>query len=298
MATLTTSVPPAPPPARARRGTTGSSGSTRRAGPWTYTALAIVLIVSIFPLYWQFLMGSHQVEEFYDPTPPLIPGGNFWSNALRVFDTVEFWKALVNSLFISGVIAASVVTFSTLAGFALAKLRFRGRGPMLAIIVATMAIPTQLGIIPLFMVMSRMGWVGSVWAVIVPGLVTAFGVFWMRQYLVTALPDELIEAARVDGCSMIRVFWHTAVPAARPAAAMLALFTFIMAWNDFMWPLIVLNPGNPTVQTVLNQLQAGYAKDWPLVMAGTTMATVPLIILFVVFGKQIVAGIMHGAVKG
>lgn len=294
--TIAPTVTPAPAPVR-RRGAESAEGS-RRAGRWTYIGLIMILLASMFPLYWQFLIGSHTVEKFYQPVPPLIPGGFFWQNAVRVIDTVEFWRALANSFFISGVITVSVVTFSTLAGFAFAKLRFRGRNGLMAFVVATMAIPTQLGIIPLFMVMREIGLVGSVWAVILPGLVTAFGVFWMRQYLSSALPDELIEAARVDGCSMIRVFWHTAVPAARPAAAMLALFTFIMAWNDFMWPLIVLSPSNPTVQTVLNQLQAGYAKDWPLVMAGTTMATIPLIVLFIVFGRQIVAGIMAGAVKG
>jgi cellobiose transport system permease protein len=282
---------------RVRQGGHGSE-SGRRPGRWTYISLAVIIIASLFPLYWQFLGGSHTLEEFYDSTPPMLPGGHFWENATRAFDTVKFWKAMANSLFISSVITFSVVLFATLAGFAFAKLRFRGRNGLMAFVVATMAVPTQLGIIPMFILMSKFGWIGSVWSVIIPTLVTAFGVFWMRQYLVTALPDELIEAARVDGCSMIKVFWHTALPAARPAAAMLALFTFILAWNDFMWPLVAMSPSNPTVQTALNQLQAGYQDDWPMVMAATTMATIPLLLLFIVFGRQIVAGIMSGAVKG
>jgi cellobiose transport system permease protein len=283
-----------PLPASRRR----RRGGYSRPGWLTYGMLGAVLLGSLFPLYWQFLIGSHEPSVLNDPVPPLLPGSQFWANAQRVFDTVEFWKALGNSIVISSVIALSVVLFSTLAGFAFAKLRFRGNGALMTFVVLTMAIPTQLGIIPLYILMAQLGWTGTKWAVIVPGLVSAFGVFWMRQYLEQALPYELIEAARVDGCSMIRVFWHTALPAARPAAAMLGTFTFILAWNDFMWPLIVMNPDNPTIQTAIDQLQAGYWDDYSLVMAGATLGTIPLLILFFFAGRQIVAGVMAGAVKG
>ena len=161
-----------------------------------------------------------------------------------------------------------------------------------------MAVPTQLGVVPMFVVMAELGWAGSIWAVIVPWLVTAFGVFFMRQYLLDAVPDELIEAARMDGCSMFRTFWTVAVPAARPAAAVLWLFTFMMVWTDFFWPLIVLPGDNPTIQVALNQLQSGFFKDYSLVLTGATLATVPLLVLFVVAGRQLVSGIMQGAVKG
>ena len=153
-------------------------------------------------------------------------------------------------------------------------------------------------VVPLFILMAKLGWTGSVWAVIIPWIVTAFGVFFMRQYLVDAIPDELVEAARVDGCSMFRIFRHVAVPAARPAAAMLWLFTFMYVWTDFFWPLIVLPGDNPTVQIALNQLQSGFFKDYSLVLTGATLATVPLLVLFVLTGRQLVAGIMQGAVKG
>ena len=152
--------------------------------------------------------------------------------------------------------AVSVVVFSTLAGFAFAKLRFRGRKGLLVFVIATMAVPTQLGIVPLFIVMSKLGWTGTLFAVIVPGMVTAFGVFWMTQYLQDALPYELIEAARVDGASMIRPSGTSPFPAARPAAAMLALFTFVATWTNFFWPFIVLGPTNPTLPVALQLLQA------------------------------------------
>ncbi len=271
---------------------------TRRPGFLVYGLLAAFAIGSALPLYWSFLIGSYTKEVMTRQVPPLLPGGHFLENARRVFDSVPFWKALGNSLMVSTVAATSVVFFCVLAGYAFAKLRFRGRGPLLVFVVVTMAVPTQLGVVPLFILMSKLGWTGTVWAAIVPWIVTAFGVFFMRQFLVDAVPDELIEAARVDGCSQFRTFWTVGVPAARPAAAILWLFTFMQVWTDFFWPLIVLPTDDPTVQIALNQLQSGYYKDYALILAGATLATIPLLILFIATGRQLVAGIMQGAVKG
>jgi cellobiose transport system permease protein len=134
--------------------------------------------------------------------------------------------------------------------------------------------------------------------VIVPGLVTAFGVFLMTQYLSSAIPDELLEAGRIDGCSTLRLFWHVVLPAARPAAAVLGLFTFMQAWNDFFWPLVVLTPENPTVQVALSSLASGYTTDYALVLTGTVLAIVPIVAVFAVLGRQIIGGIMSGAIKG
>ena len=275
---------------------TGSS-SVRRPGFLTYGFLGAVLLASIFPLYWSFLVGSHD-NTVLSRGIPLLPGGNFLANAEKVFDSIPFWKAMGNSLIVSSVTAASVVVFSTLAGFAFAKLRFRGSKGLLVFVVATMAVPTQLGVVPLFIVMSKLGWTGSLWAVIIPGVVTAFGVFWMTQYLRDALPDELIEAVRMDGASMIQAFWYIGFPAARPAAAMLALFTFVATWTNFFWPFIVLDPSNPTLPVALQLLQAAHFVDYSVVLAGAVLATVPLLLLFVAAGRQLVSGIMQGAVKG
>jgi cellobiose transport system permease protein len=270
-------------------------GKPRKA---TYWVLAIFVLGSLFPFYWSFLVASRDNGMLTERIPPFVPGGNFFANAARVFDTVPFWKALANSVIVSGTVTLTTVLFSSLAGFAFAKLRFRGRNGLFVFIVVTLAVPTQLGIIPLFIAMSKLGWAGGLQSVIVPNLVTAFGVFWMRQYTVDALPYELIEAARVDGCSMIRIFWNVCLPAVRPAAAILAMFTFMTSWNDFLWPLVVLDAGNPTVQVALEKLQSGYYVDYSLVLAGTTLATIPILIVFVLLGRQIVAGIMQGAVKG
>ena len=271
-----------------------------RPGWFVYLALVIVLVASLFPFYWSFLVGSGDSTTIRDPNMSWIPGGNFFENASTVINNpaVNFWKALWNSIIVSTTVSVSTVVLSTLAGFAFAKLRFKGNNGLFIAVIATMAVPVQLGIVPLYILMAQYGWTGSLGAVIIPGLVTAFGVFWMTQYMQQSLPTELIEAARVDGCNMIRTFWHVAVPSARPAAAMLFLFTFVTAWNNFLWPLIVLDQSNPTLPVALSMLQANYFVDYSLVLAGVLLATVPLLILFVFTGRQLVSGIMAGAVKG
>jgi cellobiose transport system permease protein len=275
-------------------------GSNRRGGWVTYTLLTIVLLISFYPIYYTFLLASSDAPTIaQNPIPSLIPEGNFIDNITRVLNSdIKFWQALWNSIVVAVITSVSVVLFATLAGFSFAKLRFRGRRALLVFVIATMAVPTQLGVVPLFILMSELGWTGKLIAVIVPGMVTAFGVFWMTQYFEEALPFELIEAARVDGCSMIRTFWHVALPAAKPAAAMLALFTFVASWTNFFWPFIVLGSTNPTLPVSLQLLQASYFKDYSLIMAGVVLATIPLILLFIVAGKQLVSGIMAGAVKG
>jgi cellobiose transport system permease protein len=271
-----------------------------RPGWVTYTILGVVLLASAYPLYYSFLLGSSDAGTIArNPIPSLIPQGNFGTNVGRVISSdIQFWKAVFNSAVIAIITALSVVLFSTLAGYSFSKLRFKGRAPLLVFVVATMAVPTQLSIVPMFILMSKIGWTGRIEAVIVPGLVTAFGVFWMTQYLETALPFELVEAARVDGCSMIRTFWHVALPASRPAAAMLGLFTFIGSWTSFFWPFIVLGSSNPSLPVAIQLLQSSYFKDYSLILAGVTIAALPLIVVFAFTGKHLVAGVMAGAVKG
>ncbi len=288
--------------AAARRRTRKSSGgANRRAGWIVYALLGIVLLISAFPLYFTLLLGSSDpVEISQNAVPQWLPDLSLFTQFRTVIEStqINFWLALTNSLIIAVVVSLAVVLFSTLAGFSFAKLRFRGRGPLLVFVIATMAVPTQLGVIPMYILMSDLGWTGKLQAVIVPVLVSAFGVFWMTQYLSESLPYELIEAARVDGASMIRTFWSIALPAARPAAAMLGLFTFVQQWTNFFWPSIVLSSENPTLPLVVKSLQSNYFVDYSLVMGGVFLVTLPLLVIFAFVGKQLVAGIMQGAVKG
>jgi ABC transporter, permease protein len=280
------------------RGT--SFGADRRPGWVTYTILMVIFVLSCFPVYYAILLASSDGATIAaNPLPSLLPQGNLWENLGRVMSSdVNFWRALTNSVIISVVTAISVMFFSTLAGFAFSKLRFRGSKPLLLFVIGTMAVPAQLGVVPLFIVMAELKWIGELQAVIVPGLASAFGVFWMTQYLQSALPFELVEAARVDGCSMIRTFWHVAVPSARPAMVMLGMFTFVSSWTSFFWPFIVLGSKNPTLPVALTLLQGTYFKDYSLIMAGVVITTVPLMILFVLAGRHLVTGVMQGAIKG
>lgn len=286
--------------AAARKRQRSSYGADRRPRWLTYLVLTVVLLISVYPIYYAILLASSDaVTIAQNPIPSLIPQGNLFENISSVVNSdIKFWTAFFNSLVIGAITALSVVLFSTLAGFSFSRLRFRGRGPLLVFVIATMAVPTQLGVVPLFILMSELGWVGQLQAVIIPGMVTAFGVFWMTQYLESALPFELVEAARIDGCNLIKAFWYVALPAARPAATMLALFTFVASWTNFFWPFIVLGSENPTLPVALQLLQASYFKDYSLIMAGVVAASVPLIVLFFFAGRQLVSGIMQGAVKG
>lgn len=283
-----------------RRGKKTTKIRGHRAGLWVYLGLGVVILSAVFPYYWSFLIGSGDSSTINDPNMSWIPGGNFLANAASVINdpAVNFWPALWNSIYSSTLIAAAVVITSTLAGWAFAKLRFPGSKALLVFVVATMAVPMQLGVVPLYILFADLGWTGQIGAIIIPALTSAFGVFWMTQYLQQSVPDELIEAARVDGASMIRTFWVIGATAARPAAAMLFLFTFVGAWNQFFWPFIVLDRQNPTLPVALSLLQSNYFVDYSVVLAGVLLSTIPLLILFAFAGKQLVSGIMAGAVKG
>jgi len=269
------------------------------ASPMTYVGLLLAVGLSIAPLWFMVVMASRPNSEITSIPPPLTLGDQLDDNIWRVLENedVRFGQAMLNSLIVAGVCTISVVLLSSMAGFAFAKLRFRGRGAALLIVIGTMMIPVQLGLVPLYMLMGNLGLNGQLPAVILPFLVSGFGVFMMRQYAASAVPNELIDAARVDGASTLRLFWSVVLPALRPAAAVLGLLTFMERWNDFLWPYLTLDPDHPTVQVALSRLSGGYYTDQALVMAGTLLGTVPLILVFVLFGRQIIGGIMEGGVK-
>ena len=269
-----------------------------RAGPVTYTLVVLAGLVSVFPLYWTLVAGSHTNSEIAATPPPFLPNATLFENIARATEQAPLGLAILNSVLVSGAITIGTVLFCTLAGFAFAKLRFRGNRLLLGLVIGTMMVPTQLAVIPLFMMIAQLQWVDQLQAVVLPTLVSAFGVFFMRQYLVSALPDELLEAGRVDGASTHRIFFSIVLPVARPAMAVLAMLTFLTAWNEFFWPIIALTAANPTVQVAIANLGSGYVPQRAVIMAGTLLGTLPVLVVFAVLGKQIVGGIMSGAVKG
>ncbi|SEG79491.1 cellobiose transport system permease protein [Actinacidiphila yanglinensis] len=305
MAQLTQQIPSAGPrhsgmsPRAARRWRrAGAAGGQQRAGWITYAVLIFATLVSLFPLYWTVVAASRTGTELVTPPTPLLPGSHLVENLKIVWNQVDMTKALINSTIVATCVAVSTVLFATLAGFAFAKLEFRGRNALLTLVVATMTIPPQLTVIPLYQIITKVGWVGHIQSVILPSLVAAFGVFFMRQFLSEALPVELVEAARVDGAHSLRIIWHVVFPIARPGMAVLGMLVFVQSWNDFFWPFIALNQQNPTVQVALQGLGSGdHTINQAVVVCGALVATLPLLLVFAVLGRQIVGGITAGAIK-
>ena len=273
----------------------------QRTSPLSYLALAAITFLSIFPFYWMFVVSSNTNAEITKSPPSLIPGGRFLIVAEKVMSAegVYFNTALMNTFIVGISIAVAQVVFSAIAGFAFAKLNFRGRKFFILFIVGTMMLPSQLGIIPLFMLVKNLQMIDTLYALIVPALVTAFGVFWMRQIIDAQVPNELLEAASIDGASVPRIFFGVVLPIIRQSSFVLGLFSFLAAWNDYLWPTIVLqNPRNFTLQVALTQLKPMYGLDYALQMGGAFLATAPLLILFIFVGRKLVSGVMDGAVKG
>ncbi|MFI8202015.1 carbohydrate ABC transporter permease [Streptomyces sp. NPDC052492] len=301
---MTTTVTPPETPIvkeekRSRLPKSARAGGTLHGGPIAYAVLIVFTLVSLFPLVWTAIAASRDNQRLAENPPPLWFGSNLFKNLEIAWKDANLGEAFLNTTIVAGISAVTIVVLSTVAGFAFAKLRFKGRNALMLLVIGTMMVPPQLSIIPLYMMVAKLDWTDQLQAVIFPSLVSAFGVFFMRQYLLQALPDEVIEAARVDGASSWRVVWHVVFPAARPAMAVLGMLMFVQAWNDFLWPFLVLTQtGNPTVQVAVAGLGRGYTPDQSLIMAGALLGTLPLLLVFAIFGKQIVGGIMQGAVKG
>jgi len=273
----------------------------RKMSPLSYAILGLVALLSAFPFYWMLIVVSNGNEEISKVPPSMIPGPNLPTTIAHVFeDSPYFGQSMLNTIFVGTVVSVAQVFFCSLAGFAFAKLNFRGRKFMIVFVIATMMLPSQLGIIPLFQLMTDFGWVNTLTALIVPALVTAFGVFWMRQIIDAQVPNQLLEAASIDGAGVIRTFISVVIPVIMQSGFVLGLFSFLATWNDFLWPLLVLNdPEVSTVQVTVNRLgKNNYVLDYALNMGGALLATIPLLLLFAVVGKRLVSGVMDGAVKG
>ncbi|MFD2077914.1 cellobiose transport system permease protein [Actinopolymorpha cephalotaxi] len=264
----------------------------------THVLLLFGVAISIFPFYWMFVMASRTTEDIFKFPPELLPGTHLLENIGKVFDSVNLLGSTANTIFVAVVTTVLVLFFDSIAAFAFAKFDFPAKNLLFVVLLVTFMIPSQLSTVPSFVIMANFGWVGSFQALIVPGAVNAFGIFLLRQYAQGAVSAELLDAARIDGCNFWRQYWHVAVPLLRPALAFLGIFTFINAWNDYFWPLVVLiDPGRQTLQVALSQLNGLYNTDYSMVMAGTLLAVIPLIIVFFLGARQFLADLAAGAVK-
>lgn len=267
--------------------------------PSLYGMLIIVSLLCLFPFYWMYVIGSSDNSAIATIPPTVIPGNNWWATFEHITGMFDLWTVYRNSFVVSFITSVLQVFFSTLAGFAFAKLRFRGNNTLFAIVLVFLTIPLQLGIIPLYLLMSNLGLVDTLLALILPYVVSVFGVFWMRQAMLSNVPQELIDSGSVDGAGFFKIYWSLALPLVRSSAFVLFLFTFLTAWNDFAWPLIITQtPENFTAQVAVAQLNSANNPSYPSILGGSLVMVLPLIVMFVVTARQFVAGVMDGAVKG
>lgn len=272
---------------------------TRSRGTALHAVLVVGLLLSAFPFYWAVIMSTHTTSDIFSYPPKLLPGSHFLENARHLFDNIDFFGSMFNSLLVAGSVTFLVLFFDSLAAFVFAKFDFPGKNVLFALLMAIFMVPAQLAAIPQFVIMAKLGWIGTMTSLIVPAAANAFGIFWMRQYMKGAIHDELLDASRIDGASFLRQYWHVALPVVRPGLAFLGIFTFMGQWNDYAWPLIALtNPDNVTLQVALSQLNGTHGTtDYGMVMTGALLALVPLLIVFAVGARQIIGDLAKGAIR-
>ncbi|MEZ0074254.1 carbohydrate ABC transporter permease [Planotetraspora sp. GP83] len=264
-----------------------------------HLVLATGVVVSLFPFYWTAVMASNTTQDVYRVPPKLVFGPELFNNISRVFESIDFTGSFLNTLIVACSTTVLVLFFDSLAAFTFAKYEFPGRKYLFGALLLMFMLPAQLSLIPQFVIMVNIGWVGTVKALIVPAAANAFGIFWMRQYIMGAVPDDLIAAARLDGAGFFRQYWNVALPIIRPGLAFLGIFTFIGSWNDYAWPLIVMtDPSNLTLQVALSQLNTAHNTDYSMVMAGALLAVAPLVVVFALFARGFVADAVKGALRG
>jgi multiple sugar transport system permease protein len=262
-----------------------------------HTLLLPLALLMVTPLLWM-LMTSVQTPDEARQFPPVLPSGIHWQNYTNALHAAPFGRFFFNTTLVTGVCVLGNLLFCSLAGYAFARFRFFGRDVVFVVILATLMVPFQVVMIPTFLIMKELGMIDSLGALILPNLVTPFGIFLMRQFFRT-LPIDLEEAARIDGCSRLETLFRIVLPLSGPALATLAVITFLYSWNDFLWPLIVIQSTNHmTLQLGLSTFQGAHATNWTLLMAGNVMATLPMLIAFVLAQKQFVNSIAATGVKG
>ncbi|GER86160.1 sugar ABC transporter permease [Dictyobacter vulcani] len=276
---------------------------TRKPVKWTsimaWIILLIAAVVALWPMYWLFITALTPTTFAIKTPPDLIPLHASIDNFQRLLTQAsDYWSWGKNSIIIALTITIFHIFFDTLAGYAFAKKNFPGKDFLFWLLVATMMIPSYVTFIPLYVETRNLGLLDNLLAVILPGLAGVFGIFLMRQYIQT-LPTELLEAARMDGCGELRVFWHVILPLSKPAVGALAIMVFVQHWNDFFWPLVVLqSSSNYTLPVGVAGLQGEFTTDFGIIFAGAALAALPMIIFFMIFQRNFLSGVRMGAIKG
>jgi ABC-type glycerol-3-phosphate transport system permease component len=257
----------------------------------TYLLLAITAFIVLLPIFWMLSTSLKTPREVFQLPIEWIPSDPVWSNYPEAYDRIDFTRYFLNSMIVAGGVTILHVLLATMAGYGLAKYRFGGRQVLLLAIIATLVLPLEVIMIPLFLTVQDLGWLNTYQGLIVPVLADAFGVFLMRQYFLS-LPNALIEAARIDGAGHVRTFFTIGIPLAWPAIATLAIFIFRETWDDFLWPLLIVTSSEMrTVPLGVRSFESAELSNFPQIMAISTIATIPLLILFFAFQRQFVRGI-------
>lgn len=255
-----------------------------------YAGLAGIAACALFPILWALAGSLKRQAEISQPV--LLPAHPHWSNYAEVFARMPFWRMFFNTVLYAGCVTAGQIFFCSLAGYAFARLPFTGRDTLFVLYLATLMVPLTVTVIPQFILMRVFGWTDTMWAMIIPGLFgSAFGTYLMRQFFAT-MPIDLEEAAILDGCSPWQVYWRILLPHAKPAVMVLAVLTWINVWNDFLWPLLMIQSKDIATLTLgLVWMQGEYVAEWPVLMAASMLMLAPLIVIYAVAQRAFVSGI-------
>ena len=261
-----------------------------------YLLLSLIAVVTAFPFYWMFILASQSPGEIFHTPPHLWFGRSAVENYHSLIQALPtFWRNMWNSIYIAVMATITSLFFCSLGGYAFAMYDFKYKNALFSLMIATMMIPPLLGIVPNYIMMSWLGWIDKPRALYVPSMASAFGIFLLRQYIASAVPRELIDAARIDGCSEFRIYWNIVLPLIKPGLATLGIVTFVGSWNNFLGALVLLRSREAyTLPVALRSLQGLYTTDWGAIMLGTALSILPILVVFLFFSRRIIQAFVAG----
>ena len=273
--------------------------SPQRMTPWAaHLLVGLGALIMLAPFYFMFVFATHSRTEIFSLPPPVFFGDDFFNNLKILTERMPFWRNLGWSVYVALASTALTLLFCSMAGYAFGLFEFRFKKALFGLVMGTMLLPSFMNMIPTFMIMDVLGWIDQPRALYIPGAASAFGIFLMRQFVTTSVPKDLVEAARMDGCSELGIYWRIVLPLLKPAMGTLGLITFIASWNNFIGPLIVMrSPEMYTLPLALRSLQSPVNTEWGALMTGSAIATIPLLVLFALSSRQLISGLTAGAVK-
>ena len=275
----------------------GAMRSTSRLAAWALVAVGAVIMLG--PFYLMFVYATHPRGEIFQVPPPLWFGGHLLENLELLASRIPFWTNLGWSLYVALISTGLTLLFCSMGGYAFAMFDFPGKRALFNLVLAVMLVPPFLGMISTFLIVDALGWLDEPRALYLPGAASAFGIFLMRQFIVSSIPPALIDAARLDGCGEWRIFRSIVLPLLGPALGTLGLVSFVASWNNFMGPLVVMRSVERyTLPLALRATQSPVDTEWGALMAGSAVAVLPLLVLFALFSRRLVAGLTAGAVRG